>query len=184
VTFGEQLTVWTIRVALACYGLSVSAQLLAVGRDSWRRGARWFWTLGCVIYVVHVLVAFHFYHHWSHAALFEHTARRTAEVVGAPVGHGVYVSYLFTVLWMVDAFEWWRGGVTRYAKRSLWFTASLHGFFAFIVFNGTVIFESGPIRWFGIAMFTVFAVLSAVRMFALRTAPILSGADHVTLPSD
>ncbi len=157
--FGEQITVWTIRVAIAFYGLSVAAQLLAHGRDSMRRLARGCWTAGCVIYVVHVLVAFHFYHDWSHAAVFEHTARRTEAVVGAPVGYGVYMSYLFTVLWVVDVCDWWRLGVARYTARPRWLHVLLHAFFAFIVFNGTVIFETGPIRWFGLGMFTAFAVL-------------------------
>ncbi len=167
-TFGEQLTIWTIRIAVALYGFSVAAQLLAAGRASWRRTARAFWSAGCVIYVIHVLVAFHYYHHWSHAAVFEHTARRTEAVVGAAVGYGVYVSYLFTILWIVDAIEWWRIGVARYANRPRWLHAALHAFFAFIVFNGTVIFETGPIRWFGIGMFAVFAVLMAWRMSNAR----------------
>jgi len=164
VTYGEQLTIWTIRVAVALYGFSVASQLLAAGRDSWRRLARAFWTAGCVIYVIHVLVAFHFYHHWSHAAVFEHTARRTEEVVGAAVGYGVYVSYLFTILWIVDAIEWWRVGIASCANRPRWLHAAMHAFFAFIVFNGAVIFETGPIRWFGIGMFAVFAVLMAWRV--------------------
>jgi hypothetical protein len=47
-----------------------------------------------------------------------------------------------------------------------------------------VIFESGPIRWFGIAMFTVFAALLAARAFAPKSLTELPRADHVTLPSD
>lgn len=160
---GEQLTVWTIRLAVTLYGLSVAAQLVARGRDIWRRAARGCWTAGCAIYVIHVLVAFHFYHHWSHAALFEHTARRTEAVIGAPVGHGVYASYLFTLLWIVDAADWRRVGVVRYAERPRWLNAALHGFFAFIVFNGTVIFEVGPVRWFGLGLFAMLALLLAWR---------------------
>lgn len=158
-TFGESLTLWTIRVAIALYGFAVAAQLLAQGRNPWRRAARWFWTTGCLIYVVHVLVAFHYYHHWSHAAVFEHTAKRTEAVVGAAVGYGVFVSYLFTLLWIVDTIDWWRSGVERYAARPIWLHALLHGFFAFIVFNGTVIFETGPIRWSGLGLFAVLTLL-------------------------
>jgi hypothetical protein len=168
VNFGEAITIWTIRLAVAWYGFAVASQLLACGRDGWRRLARAFWTAGCVIYVIHVLVAFHYYHHWSHAALIEHTARRTEAVVGAPVGYGVYVSYLFTLLWIVDTLQWWRLGVAGYAERPRWLHAALHAFFAFIVFNGTVIFEVGPIRWFGLGLFAVFAVLSAWRLAVSR----------------
>lgn len=157
--FGEQITLWTIRVAIAFYGLSVAAQLMARGRAPWRSWGRTFWTTGCVIYIVHVLVAFHYYHHWSHAAVFEHTARRTEAVVGAPVGYGVYVSYLFTLLWTVDVMDWWRRGLASYAERPRWLQVLWHSFFAFIVFNGTVVFETGPIRWLGLGMFALFAIL-------------------------
>lgn len=172
-TFGEPLTLWTIRVAIALYGFAVAAQLLAQGRNPWRRAARWFWSTGCAIYVVHVLVAFHYYHHWSHAAVFEHTAKRTEEVVGAAVGYGVFVSYLFTLLWIVDTIDWWRGGVERYASRPLWLHALLHGFFAFIIFNGTVIFETGPIRWSGLGLFATLAVLLVWNRFQASARPSL-----------
>src|SRR6266700_4246784 len=38
----------------------------------------------------HVVSAFHFHHHWSHAAEYEETARRTAELFGVRSGAGLY----------------------------------------------------------------------------------------------
>lgn len=163
-TLGPIITIWTIRVAIALYGAATASLLLADGRSAWRMAARWLWTAGCGIYVIHVLVAFHVYHHWSHTAVLEHTARRVGEVIGTPFGEGVYVSYLFTILWVVDCADWWRAGLERYAARPRWLTCLLHGFFAFIVFNGTVVFEQGPIRWFGGGLFAVLAVLLAWRL--------------------
>ena len=88
-------------------------------------------------------MAFHFFHHWSHAHAFE----RTREVSG--VGEGIYVSYLFTLLWAADVAWWWLRA-DRYAVRSVWIDRSLQAFMLFIVLNGTVVFESGPIRWAGL----------------------------------
>jgi hypothetical protein len=91
-------------------------------------------------------MAFHFYHHWSHADAFEHTR----QVSGT--GEGIFASYLFTWIWIADVIWWWFWP-ERFAARSLWIGRTLHAFMLFIVFNGMVVFESGVIRWAGIVMF-------------------------------
>jgi hypothetical protein len=93
-----------------------------------------------------VLVAFHYYHDWSHAHAFEHTRR----IAGA--GEGLYVSYLFTGIWIADVTAWWKWP-RRYAARPALVDLALHGFMVFMVFNSMVVFESGMIRWAGMAMF-------------------------------
>jgi hypothetical protein len=90
------------------------------------RLARGFWTWAVVVFLVHLAMAFHFYHGWSHARAFE----RTRQMSG--YGEGVYVSYLFTLAWCADAM-------------------------LFIVFNGTVVYETGPIRWAGLTGFLLLA---------------------------
>jgi hypothetical protein len=90
----------------------------------------------------------HFYHHWSHADAYRHTE----EVSG--VGWGIFVSHLFTLLWTADVAWWWLSPASH-AIRPAWITRGLHGFMAFIIFNGTVVYEEGPIRYFGLAMFAV-----------------------------
>ncbi len=97
--------------------------------------ARWCWTWGLVCFLVHLAMAFHYFHHWSHAHAFE----RTREVSG--VGEGIYVSYLFTWLWGADVAYWWLspGG---YAARSRWIDRTLQAFMLFIVINGTIVFET------------------------------------------
>src|SRR5437667_407857 len=68
------------------------------------------------------------------------------------VGEGIYVSHLFTLLWSADvAYGWLRPD--RYAGRSPWFGRLLHGFMAFVIFNATVVYETGPIRWAGVLLF-------------------------------
>ena len=77
-------------------------------------------------------------------------------------GEGIYVSYLFTWLWIADAVWWWTAPAS-YASRSRWIDRLLHPFMLFITFNGMVVFETGLIRWAGLIMF---AGLSAAWLLA------------------
>jgi hypothetical protein len=90
---------------------------------------------------------FHHYHHWSHADAVEHT-----EAVSG-FGRGIYVSHLFTLVWTADVLSWWLQSARR-ALRPSWIDWLLHGFMAFVIFNATVIYETGPIRWAGLTLFT------------------------------
>jgi len=141
---GKILTLWTIRAAAALYAASIIAWLRR--RD---RNARLTWTLACLLYLAHVACAFSIYHHWSHAEAYEHTARRTAELLGAGWGGGLYFNYLFTAVWVADAIWWWRG-LELYRRRPRWIHTSVHTFFAFMFFNATVVFATGPVRWLGL----------------------------------
>lgn len=159
---GEMLVRNTVRLALGWYLLSLLL-MLGMSRLEWfemrsRRGkmTRWAWTWSSVTFLVHLAMAFHFYHNWSHDSAFE----RTRAVSG--YGEGVYVSYLFTLLWCADVLWWWldeRG----YAARPEVVGRVLHAFMLFIVFNGTVIYEAGPIRWAGVAGFALLASAWVVR---------------------
>src|SRR5580698_4426003 len=106
--FGEFLIRWTARLAVACYAARLICDAGDSLRDSTQRAARWCWTIGCAWFVVHVAVAFHFQHHWDHAAAFASTARRTAEMTGWNSGTGLYVNEAFLCLWLVDTVFWWR----------------------------------------------------------------------------
>ncbi|HEY2839585.1 MAG TPA: hypothetical protein VGJ26_10565 [Pirellulales bacterium] len=153
---GEMLTRNTVRLSLFWYATAICL-MMRLRLEDWRgttalgRIARWCWTLGLVTFLVHLGVAFHFYHQWSHAHAFDHTR----EVSG--IGEGIYISYLFTWLWAADVAWWWTSPVT-YVGRTPWIGRALHPFMLFIVFNGMVIYESGPIRWVGLVMFAVLAV--------------------------
>jgi hypothetical protein len=154
---GETLTRNTVRLSLAWYaaGLCLMMRLSPsdwLGTSSLGKLARWCWTWAVVSFLVHLAMAFHYYHHWSHADAFEHTRR-----VGG-IGEGIYASYLFTWLWIADAIWWWIRP-TQYAARPPWINRALHAFMLFMVFNGMVVFENGFIRWAGLFLF---AVLSAV----------------------
>jgi hypothetical protein len=157
---GDDLIRHTIRLSLAFY-VAAAGLMLFLQPAEWSgigRGnlARWCWSLAWVTYVIHVGMAFHFYHGWSHADAIRHTE----EVSG--FGPGIYVSHFFTLVWTLDVLWWWLLPIT-YATRPAWISRTLHAFMAFIIFNGTVVYETGPIRWAGLAMFTVFGGLWVAR---------------------
>jgi hypothetical protein len=166
---GELLTRWTIRLALVCYFASLGCQLTAPAHGQAGRWARRLWTAGFAIFVVHVLCAFHFIHHWSHAAAFAETARRTREIVHWEFGYGVYGNHLFTLVWGLDVWRRWQAPVNGAGQQARWLTRDwlVQLFLAFIVFNGTIVFEPGTGRWLGMIGFTTLAVL-LVRRAAIR----------------
>ncbi len=143
-----RLSVW-----LALVGYAAGALYACHGScgDRCARRARNLWTLGCLAFAVHVLSAFQVNYAWSHAIALEQTARQTAELTGRNTGVGLYLNYLFTVLWIGDAVWWWRG-LPSYRERPGALVATLHGFWFFMMFNGTVVFATGPSRWIGVAI--------------------------------
>jgi hypothetical protein len=144
---GDELIRWTVRLAL--FGFTI-ALLLRASRRGIGPAARLFWTIGCLAYLGHVAAAFHFAHGWSHARAHEHTAFRTWEVTGWRWGGGIYVNYLFTLVWVADA-AWWWISVGAYQRRPAWVDAALYAFMLFVAFNATVVFGAGVIRWCGLA---------------------------------
>src|SRR5262245_8871134 len=155
---GELLTRWTVRLALAIYVAALAIRILAHGRQSRLDLARVLWSAGCIAFLLHVACAFQFFHEWSHAAAYAETARQTAEVVGIDWGGGLYANYAFAVVWLVDTVWWW-SNPARYLARPAWIEWTVQGFMAFIVFNATVVFGHGAIRWFGLGGCVLLAAL-------------------------
>jgi hypothetical protein len=157
----ENRTRWTVDVSLAFYSAAVIGMLLT-SDDVWRAGndLRWIratWTLACLAYLVHVVVAFNDVHQWSHSRAIAHTQERSG------FGEGIFISHGFSVIWGVDVL-WWLALPRSYIRRPAWVGWSLHSFMLFMVFNGAVVYEEGPIRWAGAAMSTVFVILFFRRM--------------------
>ncbi len=175
---GELLTKITIWIALCGYGLGAACLLKARRRPQLLQTARAAWTAGCLIYLAHVVCAFHFYHHWSHAAALHDTARQTKETVGVEFGEGLFVSYAFTLGWLGDVISWWLSGLQSYLHRSQFLQIVWQCFLAFIVFNGTVVFASGPVRWFGLALFLCLGAL-----YYSSTTPRFYNRSHSTMSS-
>lgn len=162
---GELLTRWTVRIALACFVLGATLRACSAERRTWFSLARLAWSVGCFAFVLHGVCAFQFYHHWSHSAAYEATARRTAQIIGLNWGGGLYANYAFAVLWMMDVVWWWRG-LDYYVARPQpidWFVL---GFMGFIAFNSTVVFASGVIRWSGLVASAWIAIVLSYSVHA------------------
>jgi hypothetical protein len=158
---GELLTSWTIRLALLCYVAYVGSWLLVGPNASDRfRALGWLWTAGCGLFIAHVVCAFAFYHHWSHAAAWQTTAEETDALLGVRFGDGIYFSYVFLLVWVADVVRLWcwpaAGGPGKYAL-----AAVIHAYLFFIAFNGAIVFEGGPTRIGGMVACTVLAALAA-----------------------
>ncbi len=161
--WGDDLVRFSVRLALFYYGIA-ACLMLTLRSKEWfplaRRGqvARGFWTAAYMAYLIHLAMAFHYYHHWSHADAVDHTR----EVSG--IGEGMYVSHLFTLLWGADV-VFWLASPNGYAHRRPWIGWVLHAFMVFIIFNGTVVYETGFIRWAGVMLL---AILGIMWVFKLR----------------
>lgn len=142
---GHSLTVFAIYLSLLCYLLGVVCWV------SGQRGRRYriLWTTGCVALLVHAAFAFHFYHGWSHADAVELTAEQTASIIGVRFGEGIWFSYLLMLIWAVDVSILWSSSAAETSGTGC-FSQFVHGYAFFILFNGTVVFEDGWIRWAGI----------------------------------
>ena len=158
------LMFWTARAAAALFAAALALLLLGGGR-SWRYpAARAAYTAGCGLLWVHVGLAFHVAHGWSHADAVRVTAERTAELTGVRSGFGVYLNYLFMAVWAADAAYWWRAGHARYLGRPRGVTLVVHGFLLFIAFNAAVVFVAGTARHAGAAVVALLAVLAILAM--------------------
>jgi hypothetical protein len=165
---GEVLTKLTIWIAVAGYFAGAGAYALSRGRRGWDSVARMAWTAACAGLLAHVACAFHFYHGWSHGAAYRDTARQTDEVFGLDWGGGVYVNYALVAGWAADVCWWWGRGLRAYRRRPWPLAAAWHAFLFFIVFNATVIFGGGFVRWAGLCLTLAFVWLSVRRRAVAR----------------
>jgi hypothetical protein len=161
---GNDLTRWTAWLAMAALATSAAVALRArPGQSAAGRGpARWLWTAACGMLWIHVACAFQFQHHWSHAEAYAHTARQTAACTGLDWGGGLYFNYLLMLVWAFDA-AWWWVRPRSYHDRPALFGRLVGGFAAFMVFNATVVFGSGPLRWLALGVILGLAVWAIQR---------------------
>lgn len=100
---------------------------------------RWAHTIACGLCLLHVAVAFHVGHGWSHRAAFEHTAAVSG------FGPGIFVNYVFVAVWLADVVWAW-AALDSYLARPAWVNWLVLGFMGFVVFNAAVVFGHGPQR--------------------------------------
>jgi hypothetical protein len=135
-----------------------AAEWLRLGGSDTSRGgaARAFWTAGATLAIIHVALAFHVHHAWSHDSAFTETARQTRELLGVTFGGGVFVNYAFLAVWLADAAWWWLAPA-KYAGRPRALDSAVRAFLLFIFFNGAIVFGKGPVRVAGLVSLAVLA---------------------------
>lgn len=159
-TIHEMVILWTARAAVGCMLVRATLTARRLGAVP-ARSECFVWSAGCVLFLLHVAAAFQFEHNWSHEAAWRHTAAQTAAVTGWDWGGGLYLNYLFTLLWVADAVWDWHVCLTgRNVLPRL--QIALRWFLAFIVFNATVVF--GHRGWWVAAAVLVLALLWTRRM--------------------
>ena len=164
----NHLVRWSVRIAMLLYVVALAGGIQATRKGGESPGTpRWQripWTLGCLVFLVHVALAFHFQHHWSHQLAMEHTAREAKRVVGWAFGEGIYFSYAFTLLWSLDVAWMWLHPASR-ERRARWIPVALHVFLLTIAVNGAIIFATGPTRWVGLLVLGLLGIywVSAAR---------------------
>ncbi len=167
---GEILIRWTIRLAMGCYAAVLAGAILGHRPPATTTWTRSVWTAGCLFFLAHMLAAFAYYHHWSHAHAYLDTAEKTAAALGWRFGGGIYFNHLFAIVWTADVlWSWLAAG--NYRRRPAWATAAVHGFMLFIAINGLVVFKGGAVRWVSLAVgATLLGLFAAVRWVRMKKA--------------
>ena len=141
---------WAVRGTawLALSGYFTGAFLLLRGN---RRIAKWIWGAGCDFNSLHILVAFHFTHGWSHAAAVANVTGTSKALIGRPIEAGIWFNYTLLIAWIIDAAWLWFGDHS-YFRRSKALGYTIHGFIFFMVINGAIVFAPDYVRWPSIAV--------------------------------
>ncbi|MEE2777449.1 MAG: hypothetical protein VYE73_11900 [Acidobacteriota bacterium] len=145
---GAWLVRGSIWLALVCYPAGPLAALFEGYKAQLARGI---WSLGCLAFLAHVASSFQVFYDWSHGIALGETARQAKEVTGLDTSAGIYLNYLFTLVWLVDAVWWWRNEA-GYQRRPRLAVLAVHGFCLFMIFNATVVFETGAVRLLGLVV--------------------------------
>ena len=145
------MILWTIRLAGIFYVIAI-VQLIR------HRPARASWAIGCALYLAHVVAAFQYAYHWSHAIAVQETARQTEALFGLNWGGGIWFNYAFTAIWAADA-AWWLIAPKSRAARPNWLNTVIHSYLAWMFVNGAIVFPQGPTRWIAAALAVVLIIL-------------------------
>ena len=137
--------------------------------------SRTLWTAGAALALIHSITAFGVFYGWSHEIARRMTTQQTAALTGIDFGSGVYINYLFLVVWLADAFWWW-GSPRSYLARPRLVSGLIRGFIFFIIFNGAVIFADGWARIVGIASTSLVLATWLLKRSSRRDASITAGS--------
>ena len=105
---------------------------------------------GCLVAIVHTIVAFDVAHDWSHADAVRDTAKLTKEMYGIDFATALYMNYLFLAVWLADA-VWWMAFPRGYVRPAL-ATWALRAFYMVFLFNAMVVFAADWRRVLGLVI--------------------------------
>jgi hypothetical protein len=160
-TLAEHASLWAIRAAMVAMFAVFAMQIRGMSEVS--VVVRSVWLMGALAALMHSVGALWAFHQGSHEAAFESTAKQTEELLGIAVGIGLYVNYLFVLVWFVDAClrffraEW-------YKCLPNWYQMAVYGFLVFIAINGVIVFKAGVVRWIGISAIAILCMLWFVKL--------------------
>ena len=170
---GELIIRWTIRISMSAYAVALTASILRE-KSLITRSA---WIFAWAMFSAHVFAAFHFFHSWSQQHALDHTATQTQELLGWEFGQGIYFSYLFLLIWTIDA-VWCGLAVDSYWRRAWWLSAAIHTYIFFIAFNGLVVFKTGMTRWTSLVV--IGGIFAAWLWKRSRSGSATASADDTT----
>lgn len=143
--------------------IAVASYLAAIAwMDAAGRRGRGLWTLTAVLFLVHGVIAMTIAHGGSHQAAILDTARKTDDLLGVPIGVGLYFNYVFIGILLADSI-WWLVAPQRRAHRPAWVGVLLHAFVAFMVINGAIVFANSPLRWIALMALAAIAASKVAR---------------------
>ena len=159
-TFAGSASLWAVRDAMVIMVAVLAAELR--GATATNRMIAWLWLSGALFALAHSVGSLMTFHHGSQAAALESTAVQTEQLLGFRFGAGLYVNYLFVVVWLADA-AFRLIAPSRYALLPTWYRSLVIGFLVFIAINGAIVFKSGWIRMVGIGCVCMLGMLKLVQ---------------------
>jgi hypothetical protein len=132
----------------------VATAAWAIGEALMRRSsrldrfARGIWTLGVALAVVHIVLAFQLVYQWDHEAAVAATVQQSADRFGLGWRGGIYVNYVFVIIWLADVGSWWIAPASHRARPLSIERARFVAFLLMFV-NGAIVFASGAGRLVG-----------------------------------
>ncbi len=104
--------------------------------------------LALLMYLFHLVIAFHYAHRWKHANAFQHVEETSG------FGPGIYVSHAYTLFWLAEVIAL-LGYSNWYVRRSARIAGLWHGFSWFVMFNATVVYGHGLMRTMSAIVFAI-----------------------------
>ena len=155
-------------VELAVFGTISAAVICWAAAETLANRA--LWSVAALLALIHSAAAFMIFYDGQHEIARVETARQTAALTGIAFTGGIYVNYLFLVVWTADA-VWWLLASDSYARRSRALSLAIRGFIFFIILNGAVVFADGWARIVGVV-----SVMLVVASWFLRRSSRLGAS--------